>query len=137
MTRMPDEGALDKLLRDIHGEVSGQLNSLQDLKVRVAKLVGQPAESRASRLRARADNLLEHGYDDGSGEAINPDIEEGLSWLDNEGVPNLEDEANDLANLLDEQIESRQRRLGELEQVIANLPPNSFFNNREESEEEE
>lgn len=136
MAKVPGRDALDKLLQAMKKEMSGQLLSLQELKAKIGKMHNPMVESRLDKLRARKEELTSIGNND-NGEPINPDIEEGMSWLDNEGVPDLEQEVSDLCGILNEQIENRESKLSELRSLLRNMPPNSFFYNLEDEEEGE
>jgi chaperonin cofactor prefoldin len=121
---MPRADALDTLMAAMAAEYERQKKYLDGVADRLQKEIESTAE-RVARLKERIQRVMEDGRDD-DGEAINPDIEEALDHLENEGMSDLEDLEGAVEAVGTSQGDV-DRRLSELNDIIAATPTEAFF----------
>lgn len=136
MVKIPDGDALDKLLVLVEKEIRIQITALQQISNLVEKLHNQTSRNRQAKLVELREWLIMVSKGD-DGELINQDLEVGIDWLENYGVPDLERFQEDISTPLGDELHSLEAKLEELQSVQSELPPNSFTYNRDDDLDEE
>jgi len=126
--------ALDKMLQGIAKEYETQIDALTAVRGKVEKIIADGI-ARTERLQERLASLLEAARDD-EGDVINPDIEEAIDYLENDGIRSLED-ATGITDSIDEEVSGIQGRLDDLTSIIEATPAEGFFDNRPDEDEED
>jgi hypothetical protein len=131
--RKLNKETLNRLLASGEKYMSQQLVALQKMRSKVEKIFD---EDKHETLVKKKDVVCETGRDE-DGDVINPDTEEALDWLDNEGVPNIEELMTSITDSIDEPINYLEEKLGELREIQQITPKNAFKNQKEEDEDED
>jgi len=116
--------ALDRVLADMDREFEAKIAELEEMGAAAMSMLHESIQRK--RLQERRLAVLEAGRDD-NGDPINPDIEEALDWLDNEGVPDIEDYIDGIRQIADEGVRALRERHKKLRDIIDATPSDAFY----------
>lgn len=119
-----NKNSLDRVLSDTQAELGRRIAELEGIGQK-AKALLQEGE-RQERLRERREEVLLEGRDE-FGNPIHPDIEEALDWLESEGLPNVEDYARGICEVVDDGVARLRTLQKELAGIVQTTTPGSFY----------
>lgn len=120
---MPDRNALDRVLRDLNKELDKRIDELEAIGHKAKSMLHEGEKT--EKMLERRQEVLENGRDD-DGDPINPDIEEALDWLDNQGTVDIEDYVEGVVQVVSEGIAKLKDQREELLDIIRNTPEGSY-----------
>lgn len=136
MATPPPRDAIDKLLARHLAEYETIVTEIRGMIAKAKKLTAAAAAARRDKLREDSEFLRSLAQDD-DGDAINPELEEAISYLENEGAPDPSDHVDQIVAELRDVLDTYEGKVAELLEVQKNTPPGQFFWNRDDDDEED